>query len=76
MREAGRGICYSPGTDRSTKVECWWGITLEGLAFSFYYDLPSGTAIILLGAALLAVVFGVKKLSGEAPRLLPVFRRR
>ena len=52
------------------------GITLGGLALSFYYDLPSGPAIILLGAALLAVVFGVKKLSGEAPRLLPMFRRR
>ena len=52
------------------------GITLGGLALSFYYDLPSGPAIILLGAALLAVVFGLKKLSGEAPRLLPMFRRR
>lgn len=52
------------------------GITLGGLMLSFYYDLPSGPAIILLGAALLAVVFGIKKLSGEAPRLLPMFRRR
>jgi zinc transport system permease protein len=52
------------------------GITLGGLALSFYHDLPSGPAIILLGAALLAVVFSVKKLSGEAPRLLPMFRRR
>jgi ABC-type Mn2+/Zn2+ transport system permease subunit len=52
------------------------GITLGGLVLSFYYDLPSGPAIILLGAALLAVVFAVKKLTGEAPRLLPMFRRR
>ncbi|HEY3491571.1 MAG TPA: metal ABC transporter permease [Solirubrobacterales bacterium] len=52
------------------------GITLGGLALSFYFDLPSGPAIILLGAALLAVVFTLKKLSGEAPRLLPMFRRR
>ena len=51
-------------------------ITLGGLVLSFYYDLPSGPAIILLGAALLAVVFALKKLRGEAPRLLPVFRRR
>lgn len=52
------------------------GITLGGLVLSFYWDLPSGPAIILLGAALLAVVSAAKKLSGEAPRLLPVFRRR
>lgn len=52
------------------------GMTLGGLILSFYYDLPSGPAIILLGAVLLAAVSTAKKLSGEAPRLLPVFRRR
>lgn len=52
------------------------GITLGGLILSFYYDLPSGPAIILLGAALLAVIAAAKKLRGEAPRLLPMFRRR
>lgn len=51
------------------------GITLGGLVLSFYYDLPSGPAIILLGAALLAVIAAAKKLRGEAPRLLPMFRR-
>jgi zinc transport system permease protein len=50
------------------------GITLGGLILSFYYDLPSGPAIILLGAALLAVIAAAKKLRGEAPRLLPMFR--
>lgn len=48
------------------------GITLSGLVLSFYFDLPSGPAIILLGAALLGVIAAVKKLRGEAPRLLPL----
>lgn len=38
------------------------GITLGGLVLSFYYDLPSGPAIILLGAVLLAGVYGIKRL--------------
>lgn len=38
------------------------GITLGGLFLSFSYDLPSGPAIILLGAALLSVVYAVKKM--------------
>lgn len=38
------------------------GITLGGLFLSFSYDLPSGPAIILLGAALLSVVYAVKKI--------------
>jgi len=38
------------------------GITLGGLVLSFYYDLPSGPAIILLGAVLLVGVYGVKKM--------------
>jgi len=37
------------------------GITLGGLFLSFAYDLPSGPAIILLGAVLLIGVYGVKK---------------
>jgi zinc transport system permease protein len=37
------------------------GITLGGLVLSFYFDLPSGPAIVLLGALLLAVAYGVKK---------------
>ncbi|HWN40752.1 MAG TPA: hypothetical protein VNW71_00955 [Thermoanaerobaculia bacterium] len=73
MRGSGRGIRYSPETDPTT---AHFKDLRGGLALSFYYDLPSGPAIILLGAALLAVVFSLKKLSGEAPRLLPMFRRR
>lgn len=38
------------------------GITLGGLFLSFSYDLPSGPAIILLGAVLLVGVYGVKRL--------------
>jgi ABC-type Mn2+/Zn2+ transport system permease subunit len=38
------------------------GITLGGLVISFQYDLPSGPAIILLGAVLLVGVYAVKKL--------------
>lgn len=41
------------------------GITLGGLVLSFYYDLPSGPAIILLGAVLLVGVYGVKKMPGR-----------
>src|SRR3954447_1437212 len=37
-------------------------ITLGGLILSFYYDFPSGPAIILLGAVLLVGVYGFKKL--------------
>jgi zinc transport system permease protein len=33
------------------------GITLGGLALSYRYDLPSGPAIILLGAALLSLAY-------------------
>ena len=33
-------------------------LTLCGLALSYRYDLPSGPAIILLGAAVLAAVSG------------------
>ncbi len=36
-------------------------ITLGGLILSFYYDLPSGPAIILLGAVLLVGAYGFKK---------------
>jgi zinc transport system permease protein len=42
------------------------GITLGGLTLSFLYDLPSGPAIILLGAALLIAVYGVRKLPRQA----------
>jgi zinc transport system permease protein len=46
------------------------GITLGGLGLSFAYDLPSGPAIILLGAALLLVAYAVRRLSrrGTFPR--------
>jgi ABC-type Mn2+/Zn2+ transport system permease subunit len=37
-------------------------ITLGGLVLSFYYDLPSGPAIILLGAVLLVAAYGFKKI--------------
>lgn len=37
------------------------GITLGGMVLSFYYDLPSGPAIVLLGAALLVAVYGAKR---------------
>jgi zinc transport system permease protein len=48
------------------------GITLGGLFLSFSYDLPSGPAIILLGAVLLAGVYGVKRMM--ARRGLPVLQ--
>jgi zinc transport system permease protein len=48
------------------------GITLGGLLLSFYYDLPSGPAIIILGAVLLAGVYGVKRMA--ARRALPVLQ--
>ena len=41
-------------------------ITLGGLILSFYFDFPSGPAIILLGAVLLVGVYGVKKLPRRA----------
>ena len=50
------------------------GITLGGLVLSFYYDLPSGPAIILLGAVLLVGAYGFKKLGhplGARRRRLP-----
>lgn len=39
------------------------GITLGGLALSFAYDLPSGPAIILLGAVLLLAAYAARRLS-------------
>ncbi len=52
------------------------GITLGGLALSYLYDLPSGPAIILLGALLLFAVYAVRKLGGGALRALPALRQR
>lgn len=46
------------------------GITLGGLFLSFSYDLPSGPAIILLGAVLLVGVYGLKRLPRRAARPL------
>jgi zinc transport system permease protein len=43
------------------------GITLGGLALSFLYDLPSGSAIVLLGAALLFAVHLSRKLRSRYP---------
>ena len=45
-------------------------ITLGGLYLSFAFDLPSGPAIILLGAVLLVGVYGVKRLPRRAARPL------
>jgi zinc transport system permease protein len=50
------------------------GMTLGGLALSYAYDLPSGPAIILLGAAVLLVVYAGRKLRGGARGLLPGLR--
>ena len=47
------------------------GITLGGLVLSFDYDLPSGPAIILLGAVLLVGVYGMKKLRRGRPQAAP-----
>jgi zinc transport system permease protein len=44
------------------------GITLGGLVLSFNYDLPSGPAIILLGAVLLVGVYGGKRLRRRRPQ--------
>jgi len=46
------------------------GMTLSGLAVSYYEDLPSGPAIVLLGTGLLLVVYLVQKLRGRSLRLL------
>lgn len=51
------------------------GMTLGGLALSYAYDLPSGPAIILLGAALLSILYAARKLRGGVPGLLPDLRR-
>jgi zinc transport system permease protein len=45
-------------------------MTLSGLAVSYYGDLPSGPAIVLLGTALLLAVYTVQKLRGRPLRLL------
>jgi zinc transport system permease protein len=49
-------------------------MTLSGLAISYYEDLPSGPAIVLLGTALLLLVYAVQKavqkLRGRSLRLL------
>ena len=45
------------------------GITLGGLLLSFQYDLPSGPAIILLGAVLLIGVYARKKIVAARPLL-------
>ncbi len=45
-------------------------MTLAGLAVSYYGDLPSGPAIVLLGTGLLLLVYAVQKLRGRSFRLL------
>lgn len=40
-------------------------VSLGGLALSFHFDLPSGPAIVLLGAALLGVLRLAKRLRGK-----------
>lgn len=37
------------------------GMTLGGLALSYFYDLPSGPAIILLGAGVLGLVYAARR---------------
>jgi zinc transport system permease protein len=51
------------------------GLTLGGLALSYQFDLPSGPAIVLLGAALLSVLYLIRQLRGGVPGLLPDLRR-
>ncbi len=48
-----------------TSVGLGVGITISGLAISYWTDLPSGPMIILLGTALLLVVHGVLRLRGR-----------
>jgi zinc transport system permease protein len=50
------------------------GITLAGLALSYQFDVPSGPAIILLGAALLSILYLFRQLRGGGTRLLPDLR--
>lgn len=45
------------------------GITLGGLALSFSYDLPSGPAIILLGALVLLAVLAGKRVGRQVAAL-------
>lgn len=49
-------------------------MTLAGLAVSYYEDLPSGPAIVLLGTALLLGVYAWQKLRGRPARLLGALR--
>jgi zinc transport system permease protein len=49
-------------------------MTLAGLAVSYYEDLPSGPAIVLLGTAALLAVYAVQKLRGRHVRLLGAAR--
>ena len=44
-------------------------MTLTGLALSYLYDVPPGPAIILLGAALMTIVYGVQRLAGSPTRI-------
>jgi zinc transport system permease protein len=44
-------------------------MTLAGLAVSYYEDLPSGPAIVLLGTAALIAVYAFQKLRGRPARL-------
>ena len=49
-------------------------MTLGGLVLSYYQDLPSGPAIVLLGTAALLIVYLVQKLRGQTVRLLGAVR--
>lgn len=46
-------------------------ITLVGLCLSYVYDVPSGPAIVLLGALLMAVVYLAQKVRRASVRVLP-----
>lgn len=49
-------------------------MTLGGLVLSYYQDLPSGPAIVLLGTGALLAVYAVQKLRGQKVRLLGAVR--
>ena len=49
-------------------------MTLGGLALSYYQDLPSGPAIVLIGTGILLALYAVQKLRGRQVRLLGAVR--
>ena len=64
----GLRLVHAFGAVMATAVAAAAGMSLAGLAISYAFDLPSGPAIVLVGAAMLLLVMAGERLQRRAAR--------